>query len=289
MRGERENDSSESTTSRSRRISPTDLRPQARDACRVGGVLDDELDGHAEAVERVLQLVRDRRRGLAHRGEPFDFDERLLGGRSSLVRSRTRCSSRSGASRSSWSRCGSTSPCPRSRAPARRVPSPPQEAQRRAPAARARCGPRARQRRSGRVKYPTRAARRSPRGSARTAGCRPEPTCCSTCPVSVRHGRGTPRIARRASTGANANSALLARRPPRSACPRRRAGRRRSPRPSRASAARARRAEDDASGPVDEHGVGVGGRFSCSAGMIMLSSAERDDAHQRAHEPPSRA
>ena len=54
------------------------LRPQPRHPGLVGGVLGDELDRHPQAVERVLELVGDRRRGLAHRGEALGLDQRRL-------------------------------------------------------------------------------------------------------------------------------------------------------------------------------------------------------------------
>ena len=51
---------------------------QPRHPGLVGGVLGDELDRHPQAVERVLELVGDRRRRLAHRRESFGLDQRRL-------------------------------------------------------------------------------------------------------------------------------------------------------------------------------------------------------------------
>ena len=59
---------------------PHHLGAQARDPGFVGGILGDQLDGHAQAVERVLELVGDRRRGLAHGREALGVDERGLRG-----------------------------------------------------------------------------------------------------------------------------------------------------------------------------------------------------------------
>ena len=117
MRGERENDSSESTTSRRRAISPTTCgRRRATRAC-VGGILGDQLDRHAQAVERVLQLVGDRRRRLAHRREALGVDQRRLRRHQlrgpiahPLLQQRSRRRAAPGRA------CGSTSPC-RSNAP----------------------------------------------------------------------------------------------------------------------------------------------------------------------------
>ena len=105
MRGESENDESESTTSRRRSISESTW-VRRRATPRIVRILDDELDRHAQPIQRVLELVRDGGRGLAHRGEALGLDQRLLGRLELDAFARaTRCSSELAASRRSRSRC----------------------------------------------------------------------------------------------------------------------------------------------------------------------------------------
>ena len=264
MRGERENDSSESTTSRSRAISPMTCGRRRATRASLAGSCDDQLDRHPEAVERILQLVGDRRGGLAHRREPLGVDQRRLGGEQlrgpiahPLLQQRRR--RRAAPDRAG----GSTFPCRRRRPrSARDLLGPAAAADpRRAPALRARSGSRRSPAPAAGAPGTRPAARpRSTRGSARTAGCRPAPAPAARGwrSASATATRTPPRSGVSACTGENANSAY---------CPfglggQRPAGAARGGgdrlRPSRTlGGARAIGRVDDLTGLVDQHGVGV--------------------------------
>jgi len=151
MRGVRENDSRESTTSRRRAISPT---PAAAAATRAGWPVLEDSSTPCPGVEGVLDLVRDRRRVL-----PMAAN-RSASTSASCVAPASACGRARGAPTARTSRArrragGSKFSCARRRRPAREPPrrAPGTAGDRRHALAAARCAGALASACSGRVRY----------------------------------------------------------------------------------------------------------------------------------------